>query len=73
MQDKIDFDTTFSKDLLTDSDKTIARVVVEDESGNRAIGFLSAKLVNGRVRFTLTTKKNRHKETTTHATADWVL
>jgi hypothetical protein len=73
MQDKVDFDTTFSKGLLTDSDKTITRVAVEDEAGNRAIGFLSAKLVNGRVRFTLTVKKNKCKETITHATADWVL
>jgi hypothetical protein len=58
---------------LDSTNATIARVVVEDLVGRQAIAFLSAKIKSGRVRFELTTKLNRRKETSKAATADWVL
>jgi len=51
----------------------IIRVVVTNEKGERAVGFLAASIQNGRVQFELTTKKNRGKETIKTAVADWVL
>jgi hypothetical protein len=59
------------KSTLKDRDDII-RVVVEDEKGRSAIAFLSARLANGRVKFTLTTKKNK-SEGMVHSTADWML
>ena len=58
---------------LGDTWTTISRTVVEDEQGRRAIAFLSARIDRGRVKFQLTTKKSRHKETIVNATADWVI
>jgi hypothetical protein len=54
-------------------DRDIIRVVVENDEGLRGIAFLSVKIVNGRPKFTLTTKKNHGNETVTAATADWMI
>lgn len=70
-QDRLDY-TLFAEDL-GDNSKEIIRAVVEDEKGCRGIAFLSVRLVRGRAKFTLTTKKHRGKETTTSAVADWVI
>lgn len=56
-----------------DRDRDIIRVVVENDEGLRGIAFLSVRIVSGRPKFTLTTKKSRGKETITAATADWVI
>jgi len=60
-------------DLVDGRSVDVVRALVNDEKGCRAIAFLSAKLVRGRVRFTLTTKKHRGQETVTGAVADWVI
>ena len=60
-------------DLADGHSEEITRVVVENEEGCRAVAFLSVKLVRGRAKFTLTTKKHRGKETITGAVADWVI
>ena len=57
---------------LGQNDRDIARIMVIDDQSRKAFGFFSVKLVNGRVRFTLTVKKNNQKETIKHATGDWV-
>jgi hypothetical protein len=58
--------------MALESNDEIIRVVVEDDKGRRAIAFLSAKLVSGRVKFTLVTKKNKG-EGKACSTADWML
>lgn len=72
MYDRIDH-TRKKSDLADGRNGDITRVVVEDERGCRAIGFLTVKLVRGRVKFELTVKKHRGKETITGAVADWVI
>lgn len=52
---------------------TLARVVVEDDRGLRATGFFSMRLVKGRIKYSVTVKKNNCKETEATATADWVI
>lgn len=52
---------------------TLSRVVVEDDRGLRATGFFSMRLVKGRIKYSVTVKKNNCKETEATATADWVI
>ena len=58
---------------LDDQGADIVRVIIEDEKGRRAVAFLGAKLVRGRVKFKLVTLKNDLEETHKEATADWIL
>lgn len=68
-------------DLLIDADElekhvnaTVARVIVTLKDGRRGLAFLSAKIKpNGRLEFSLTTKKGKdsRKETIVTAEASW--
>ena len=71
MQDRCEF--AIEKAEIGDRNIDVARVVVTDEKGCRAIAFLNVRLVRGRAKFTLTTKKHRGQETITGAVADWVI
>jgi hypothetical protein len=80
-EEQIHIDAT---DLRALCGRSIARVVVENAEGLRAVAFIDARTVHGRIKFTLTVKKNgrsrlmhpekdRFDETIVHATADWIL
>lgn len=73
-QDKDTIDRTYNAaELDSGTSKTIARIVVENDRGLRAIGFLSLRLVRGRVQYKVTVKKDRGEETEASATANWVI
>lgn len=51
----------------------LARIVVENHDGTRALAFVSVAIINGRPVFSITTKRRDGQETHKKAQASWVI
>jgi hypothetical protein len=65
--------TLDAANIRDDHGEDVARVVVENEKGEKAIVFVTVQMVHGRPRFALIAKKNKGIETEVRATPDWRL
>lgn len=65
--------TLDAANIRDDRSEDVAHITVENDSGEKAIVFVTVKMVQGRPRFALIAKKNKGRESEARVTPDWRL